>query len=187
MPNSARFTSFAGTLIVVSAGVSDCFARRSATSKISSESIKRPEGLTRDKPSDSALRRFTHADQNLFVSPWMPRPGGGVMSRASAGEIARVGVLVRIPPALRSYTAGGCHGRNDQERQRRRGGRDEEGRFPFPFRGPEEVVRRGPVLGGCSRVPHGPRSEGRADHVRGRAARRGTLGPRGVPRANRER
>src|SRR5439155_86500 len=39
----------------VSAGVSDCFARRSATSKISSESIKRPEGLTRDKPSDSAL------------------------------------------------------------------------------------------------------------------------------------
>ena len=28
------------------------------------------------------------------------------MSRASAGEIARIGVLVRIPPALRSYTAG---------------------------------------------------------------------------------
>src|SRR5437660_11228882 len=36
----------------------------------------------------------------------MPRPGGGVMSRASAGEIARIGVLVRIPPALRSYPAG---------------------------------------------------------------------------------
>src|SRR5437016_14567835 len=87
MPNRARFTSFAGTLIVVSAGVSDCFARRSATSKISSESIKRPEGLTRDKPSDSALRRFTHADQNLFVSPWMPRPGGGVkIGRASCRE-----------------------------------------------------------------------------------------------------
>src|SRR5439155_86498 len=88
----------------------------------------------------------------------MPRPGGGVMSRASAGEIARIGVLVRIPPALRSYTAG-----------------------------EDEVVRRGPVLGGCRRVPHGPRSEGRADRVRGRAARRGTLGSRGVPRANRER
>src|SRR5438046_10593977 len=36
----------------------------------------------------------------------MPCSGGGVMSRASAGEIARIGVLVRIPPALRSYTAG---------------------------------------------------------------------------------
>jgi molybdopterin synthase sulfur carrier subunit len=36
----------------------------------------------------------------------MPWSGGGVTSRASAEEIARVGILVRIPPALRSYTGG---------------------------------------------------------------------------------
>src|SRR5947199_634914 len=66
-----------------------------------------PEGLTRDKPSDSAPRRFTPADQNLFVSPWMPCSGGGVMSGASTGESAGIGVLVRVPAALRSYTAGG--------------------------------------------------------------------------------
>src|ERR1700704_1714829 len=75
MPNSARFTSFAGTLIVVSAGVSVCFARRRATSKISWESIERPEGLTRDKTSGHGPRRFAHADQNLFVLPRMPRFG----------------------------------------------------------------------------------------------------------------
>ena len=49
---------------------------------------------------------FAHVGQRLFVSRWIPGSGGGITSRASAEEIARVGVLVRIPPALRSYTGG---------------------------------------------------------------------------------
>ena len=51
-------------------------------------------------------RQFAHAGQRLLVLTRMPRPGGIIAPRASSQEIARAGVLVRIPPALRSYTGG---------------------------------------------------------------------------------
>jgi molybdopterin synthase sulfur carrier subunit len=51
-------------------------------------------------------RRFADAGQRLFISPSMRSGGRIIASDVSPKEIARAGVLVRIPPALRSYTDG---------------------------------------------------------------------------------
>src|SRR5256886_5630444 len=50
MPSRARLPSFDETLVVVSAGTSDCFARRGGTSRISCVSIARPERPRQHKP-----------------------------------------------------------------------------------------------------------------------------------------
>src|SRR3989454_1098660 len=102
MPNSARRTFLAGTLIVVSEGISDCFASRRAASKMSWVSIARGSDWDEIRPSAS---RPADAGQRLFVLRSM-RCGGRIISDISPKEIARAGVLVRIPPALRSYTDG---------------------------------------------------------------------------------
>src|SRR5881409_2437105 len=72
MPNSARRTFLAGTLIVVSEGISDCFASRRAASKMSWVSIARGSDWDEIRPSAS---RPADAGQRLFVSRSM-RCGG---------------------------------------------------------------------------------------------------------------
>src|SRR6266540_1011980 len=95
---------FARTLIVVSAGTSDCFARASERSRISFESIGPGEQSLAHNPSPSARIR---GEQPKPFHPVADAEGGKVLAtRASSDEIARTGVTVRIPPALRSYTDG---------------------------------------------------------------------------------
>src|SRR6266545_3887166 len=104
MPIRTLRTSFAGTLIVVSAGTSDCFARASERSRISFESIGPGEQSLAHNPSPSARIR---GEQPKPFHPVADAEGGKVLAtRASSDEIARTGVTVRIPPALRSYTDG---------------------------------------------------------------------------------
>ncbi|TLZ73942.1 MAG: MoaD/ThiS family protein [Methanobacteriota archaeon] len=104
MPIRTLRTSFAGTLIVVSAGTSDCFARASERSRISWESISSGERAPVHNPSPSA--RIRRGQPKAF-HPGTDADGGKVVAtRASSDEIARTGVTVRIPPALRSYTDG---------------------------------------------------------------------------------
>src|SRR5256885_10396824 len=102
MPNSGRGTFVAGTLIGVSEGISDCFASRRAASKMSWVSIARGSDWDEIRPSAS---RPAHAGQRLFVSRSM-RCGGRIIFDVSPKEIARAGGLLRIPPAVRSYTDG---------------------------------------------------------------------------------
>src|SRR3989449_4941104 len=103
MPNNARRTFFAGTLIVVSEGISDCFASRRAASKMSWVSIARGSDWDEIRPSAS---RPSRTPAKGFSSRGRCGAGEGLISDVSPREIARAGVLVRIPPALRSYTDG---------------------------------------------------------------------------------
>src|SRR3989475_525631 len=73
MPNNARRTFLAGTLIVVSEGISDCFASRRAASKMSWVSIAR--GSNWDEIRPSASPPLADAGQRLFVSRSMPCGG----------------------------------------------------------------------------------------------------------------
>src|SRR5207245_1908807 len=80
-PKRARRTSFAGTLIVVSAGMSDCFARASERSKMSWVSIGPRERLGRISPSASrTTHEFSMAVQRLFIRPTI---------RSQVGDMAR--------------------------------------------------------------------------------------------------
>src|SRR5438128_11441445 len=103
MPNNARRTFVAGTLNVVSEGISDCFASRRAASKMSWVSIARGSNWDEIRPSAS---RPSRTPAKGFSSRGRCGAGEGLISDVSPRETARAGVLVRIPPAPRSYTAG---------------------------------------------------------------------------------
>src|SRR3989441_8529978 len=95
MPNNARRTFLAGTLIVVSEGISDCFASRRAASKMSWVSIAR--GSDWDEIRPSASRPFADAGQRLFVSRSMRGGGRTHLGRLAQGNRPRRGA--RADPA----------------------------------------------------------------------------------------
>src|SRR5437879_11818996 len=103
MPNSARRTFFAGTLIVVSEGISDWFASRRAASKMSWVSIARGSHWDEIRPSAS---RPSRTPAKGFSSRGRCGAGDGLLSDVSPRDIARPGVLVRSPPARRPYPPG---------------------------------------------------------------------------------
>ena len=74
---------------------------------MSSASTVRREDLERDKAFERRPRPLSQGPAKSFSAPRVVVvPGRKVGSTVSADEILGAGVLVRIPPALRSYTDG---------------------------------------------------------------------------------
>src|SRR3989442_3720794 len=148
MPNRARRAFRAGTLIVVSAGISDWLARWRETASLSWVSIvgRRLSDEIRDSES---RRPFADAGQRLFISPSM-RCGG------TNHRVRRFSERDRPRRGARADPTGAplVHGRAARSRPRGVGRRRDapRARYEFPGNPGSSRGRGGPAPAVCERL-----------------------------------